>query len=283
MQRFFSVNVYGFLLLIFLFAACQTGTKYESPEGYDFTAPEKILMKESLLEISGITFHQGRPDTLLAINDESGKLFYFTATDTRPHVVKFAGNGDYEDLAVYKDSIYILRSDGSLFTLPDSLTERTTISSKHKKIFPKAEYESIYIDDKSGKLYVLCKQYGKKKNKNLLLGYSIDLKDTIFAAKPFAIDISDVVEKKNKKQFLPSAMARNWMTGEWFIISSANKFFLITDKDFKPKKVFNLDPAFFIQPEGMAFDHENNLYISNEGNDLRNGNVLKFKYAKKIE
>jgi hypothetical protein len=240
-------------------------------------------MKETLLEISGITFHQGRPDTLLAINDESGKLFYFTQTDLKPHVVKFAGNGDYEDVAVYKDSIFVLRSDGSIFSLPDSLTERKTISSKRKKIFPKAEYESIYIDDKSGKLYVLCKQYGKKKNKNLLLGYSIDLKDTVVAAKPFAIDISSVVEKKNKKHFLPSAMAKNWITGEWFIVSSANKFFLITDKDFKPKKIFSLDPAYFIQPEGMAFDNENNLYISNEGNDLRNGNILKFKYQNKVE
>jgi len=268
--------------LLFM-TACQQGEQYSSPEGYDFSSPEKILMKEALLEISGITFHHGRPDTLLAINDESGKLFFFTETDLKPHIVKFAGSGDYEDVAVYKDSIFVLRSDGSIFSLPDSLTQQKTISSRRKKIFPKAEYESIYIDDKSGILYVLCKQYSKKKNKNLLLGYSIDLKDSTNTVSPFAIDLNPIIDKKNKKQFLPSAMAKNLLTGEWFIISSANKFFLITDKNFKPKKIFSLDPAYFIQPEGMAFDNQNNLYISNEGNDLRNGNILKFKYQEKID
>jgi hypothetical protein len=266
-----------------LLISCQRTPKFESPEGYDFSSPEKILMKEALLEISGITFHQERPDTLLAINDESGKLFYFTQDDLKPHTVKFAGDGDYEDVAVYKDSIFVLRSDGSLFSLPDSLSQQKTISSIRKKVFPKAEYESIYIDDKSGILYVLCKQYSKKKNKNLLLGYSLDLKDSTNTVNPFAIDLNPIIDKKNKKQFLPSAMAKNLLTGEWFIVSSANKFFLITDKNFKPKKIFALDPAYFIQPEGMAFDSQNNLYISNEGNDLRNGNILKFSYQGKIE
>ncbi len=270
------------VLLVILFASCQRAPDFESPEGYDFGSPEKILMKEALLEISGITFHQEHPDTLLAINDESGKLFYFTQADPKPHTVKFAGDGDYEDVAIYKDSIFVLRSDGSLFSFPDSIKQQKAISSRRKKIFPKAEYESIYIDDKSGVLYVLCKQYSKKKNKNLLLGYSLDLKDSMNTVNPLAIDLNSIMDKKDKKQFLPSAMTKNLLTGEWFIISSANKLFLITDKNFKPKKIFSLDPAYFIQPEGMAFDNQNNLYISNEGNDLRNGNVLKFNYQGKI-
>jgi len=271
------------VLLVILFASCQRTPEFESPQGYDFSSPEKILMKETLLEISGITFHQSHPDTLLAINDESGKLFFFTQEDLKPHSLKFAGDGDYEDVAVYKDSIFVLRSDGSLFSFPDSLTQQKAVSSKRKKIFPKAEYESIYIDDKSGMLYILCKQYSKKKNKNLLLGYSLDLKDSTNTVNPIAIDLNSIIDKQNKKQFLPSAMTKNLLTEEWFIISSANKFFLITDKNFKPKKIFSLDPAYFIQPEGMAFDSQNNLYISNEGNDLRNGNILKFKYQGKID
>ncbi|RZK63080.1 MAG: SdiA-regulated family protein, partial [Pedobacter sp.] len=36
----------------------------------------------------------------------------------------------------------------------------------------------------------------------------------------------------------------------------------------------------FNQPEGIAFDRDNNLYISNEGGDLSAGNILMFKLKK---
>jgi uncharacterized protein YjiK len=46
------------------------------------------------------------------------------------------------------------------------------------------------------------------------------------------------------------------------------------------KEVYPLNPALFRQPEGIAFDNENNLYISNEGDDISKGNVLKFVFKK---
>jgi uncharacterized protein YjiK len=275
-KKYFLFNAcWLFFLFAFLSTSCQYIPRYESPEGYNFSSPEKILMKESLLEISGITFYP-HSDTLLAINDESGKLFFFTLNSLKPRVMKFAGGGDYEDIAIYNDSIYVLRSDGSLFTLPDSLADKTSIASGRKKPFPKAEYESMCIDE--GHLYVMCKQYGKKKNKNILKGYVLDLRDTSNVAKPFEIDVNSLMDENNKKEFMPSAIAKNKQTGEWYVLSSVNKSFLIADSDWKPKKILSLDPAIFIQPEGMTFDSQNNLYISNEGNDLRNGNILKFEY-----
>jgi uncharacterized protein YjiK len=46
------------------------------------------------------------------------------------------------------------------------------------------------------------------------------------------------------------------------------------------KEVYKLDPSVFEQPEGMAFDSANNLYISNERGNVVQGNVLKFIYQK---
>jgi uncharacterized protein YjiK len=56
---------------------------------------------------------------------------------------------------------------------------------------------------------------------------------------------------------------------------------VVADSSWKVKQVFNLDPSLYIQPEGIAFDKNNNLYISNEGGDIHAGNVLKISYSGK--
>ena len=51
---------------------------------------------------------------------------------------------------------------------------------------------------------------------------------------------------------------------------------VITDANWKVQDVYPLIGNSFYQPEGIAFDAEGNLYISNEGDELSDGNVLKF-------
>ena len=74
-------------------------------------------------------------------------------------------------------------------------------------------------------------------------------------------------------------MAKNPITGEWFILSGSNKLLVITDANWKVKDVYPLNGNTFNQAEGIAFDKEGNLYISNEGDDGTNGNILKFTKA----
>ena len=76
---------------------------------------------------------------------------------------------------------------------------------------------------------------------------------------------------------MPSALAKNRLNDEWFIISATNKLLVITDNAWKIKNVYQLDPAIFQHPEGIAFDEQSNLYISNEGDETQNGNILKFE------
>ncbi len=250
---------------------------YTSPKGYDLTSPEKMVMKESLLEISGIAFHT--PDTLLALNDEEGKIFFVPWMGEKNRHIKFAHNGDFEDVTKYKNKILALRSDGSIFSFPDSITERVD-AHKLKKKFPKGDYESLYADESEDKLYILCKNCKKKKDQHKNIhGYTILLSnDTIVEVNDFNIDLSSVSFKKSKKKsgFAPSSLAKNKATNEWYIISATNKVLLVTDDNWKIKTMHEFDPNIFNQPEGIAFDNDNNLYISNEGDEIQNGNILKF-------
>jgi len=273
---------YGILsvFVLLLLAGCEL-KRYESPPGYDFSAPDKIIMRESLLEISGIAFHHGNADTVLAINDEDGRLFFFPIDKKKAYATKFSKNGDFEDVAVYKNLIYTLRSDGTLFSFSDSIKQKKVKARKWEHAFPKGEYESLYALEDQGKLYTLCKRCGK--TKHVIQGYALNLADTTAAQPaPFMIDLSSLASLPGKVRhaFQPSALALHPVTGEWYILSSVHKTLLITDASWKPKAAYALNPKYFNQPEGIAFDDGGQLYVSNEGSEIQNGNIMRFAFVR---
>ena len=52
---------------------------------------------------------------------------------------------------------------------------------------------------------------------------------------------------------------------------------MVLDDHWKVKAMYDLDPALYKQPEGLAFDKQGNMFISNEGVQ-GNANVLYFVY-----
>ena len=105
---------------------------------------------------------------------------------------------------------------------------------------------------------------------------------TLAAAGQNAIDVKKIEELAGVKKlaFHPSALAKNPQTNQWYILSSVNKMLVTADASWNVTAVFRLNPAIFGQPEGIAFDEGNNLYISNEGGTLAAGNILQFKLKK---
>jgi hypothetical protein len=280
-QLSLNKSVFRLLFLAFLFLiSCSEKPKHESPANYDFSRPKKIIMKDDLLEISGITFLEDSLNLVLAINDEQGKIFVFDSLKKKPEYTRFSKSADYEDLAISNRTIFVLRSDGTLFSVPaDSILHESVSCVEWKEVLPKGEYESIHA--RNNTLYVLCKSCGKEKKH--ISGYALELnQDSITFVKPFAIDIESIREEYDLKfGFKASALAWNVKTSEWFIISSVNKLLMITDGEWNIKNVYPLSPKTFIQPEGIAFDQYQNLYVSNEGNETRNGNILKFTFRTK--
>ncbi|MBL0745325.1 hypothetical protein [Chryseolinea lacunae] len=271
---------WGMICLTLLFVGCTPVPLYDGPPGYNFEAPEKLIMRESLLEISGITFHHGNADTVLAINDEDGKLFYFPIREKKAYSTRFFKGGDFEDVAVFKNQIYTLRSDGTVFSFADSIDRKKSEAKKWDAAFPEGEYESLFVQEPANKLITLCKKC--ESGKHQIQGYSLDLSDTTLTnLQPFGIDLDGLpsLEKKIKKAFQPSALAQSPITHEWFIISSVHKTLLVTDASWKPLASYALDPHYFNQPEGIAFDDAGHLYISNEGNEIQNGNIMKIAYT----
>jgi hypothetical protein len=269
-----------------LFIGCSNSHENEQTlKDYNLESPEKFFMPESLFEISGITFYKGSPDTVYAIQDEEGKLFRLPWGVKKQYHAKFGKKGDYEDLAILDDQVAILKSTGTIYTFPfqESVFEEVDSTREWKKILPKGEYESMYADQAAGNLYVLCKNCPGDDSKKSVTGYIFQLKDSISVPETVQISVKEIkaLTGKVERGFRPSGLAQNPLTKDWYIISAVNKLLVVTDQNWKVQQALTLNGNMFTQPEGIAFDKAGNLYISNEGDDFAEGNVLKFKKLSK--
>lgn len=284
-QRTSGWLVIGFAL-IFSGIACTEKPAVKNPPGYDLSKPVKYFMSEGLLEISGIALYHGRADSVYAQQDEDGRIYYIKLGDKKPAFSKFAGGGDYEDIAIMGEQVFVLRSDGTLFSFPFKQVRGGDIKNVQKLegLLPKGEYEGMYADEKTRQLYVLCKTCKDDNEKKQSKGYIFQAANggLLKMVGGFSVNVKeiDIQLGKKKSAFRPSALAKNPNTNEWYILSSVNKALVVTDAAWKVKAAYPLSASLFVQPEGIAFDSQNNLYISNEGDTLTPGTILKFTYKK---
>lgn len=277
-----------FLILLFLasLSGCNSQQKeHVAYKDYDLEKPEEFNMPESLFEISGIAFNKGNSDTVYAIQDEEGKLFRLGYGVNKQLHAKFAKKGDYEDVSILNDQAIILKSNGVLYMLPlsEAVYEEPEKVKEIKNLLPKGEYEGMYGDEKSGNLYVLCKNCKQDDSKVSVTGYILKPGgDSTQTLGKFSIDVNQIkaISHDVERGFRPSALAQNPLTSDWYIVSAVNKLLVVTDVNWKVKQAYHLSGNIFVQPEGIAFDKAGNMYISNEGDDLSNGNILKFKKKK---
>ncbi len=281
-------NMFLLLILSLVFnLACNKTEVEKNPKDYNLSKPETFVLPQALKEISGIAFQNGNADTIYAEQDEEGKLFYGQWGDKQIKQAQFGPPGDYEDLAISNGYAILLRSDGVLLTMP--LNEVKNGNQSYVKtlngLLPQGEYEGLAADEINNQLYVLCKKCLDINTSTTAKGYIFQMTPSVEMRNmgSFTIDVNTITALSGVQniKFHPSALAKNKSRNEWYILSSVNKMLVITDAAWKVKEVYKLNPSVFSQPEGIAFDSDNNLYISNERGDATNGTILRFKYLKK--
>ena len=278
------IKPYLYILFPAFLSCAAKKNDFKTPPGYDLNKPQKFTVPDELNEISGISFYRGRSDTLYAEQDEKGELFYLHLGDKKAGHVKFGRKGDYEDVAIINEQVVLLRSDGTLFSFPfNEIHQEEIMDAKEwNGLLPGGEFEGLCADAQNKQLYVLCKHCSNDETTKATTAYILQLQPggNITQNGSASISVKAIEKLTNEKKFKfhPSALARNQKTGLWYILSAVNKMLVVADNDWNVQEVYPLNPAIFRQPEGIAFDNENNLYISNEGDDVSKGNVLKFVF-----
>ncbi|MFK8101395.1 MAG: SdiA-regulated domain-containing protein [Saprospiraceae bacterium] len=256
---------------------------------YDLKQPAKSFdLDQDLQEISGLTLSEDTKQ-ICAVQDEDGLLFFINKeTGKIEEKIKFHKKGDYEGVTTVGKSVYVVKSTGTLYEVTE-LTDKKPKFNKYKSFLNKSyEVEGLCHDSKNNRLLMACKAKAGEGDRFKLTRaiYSFDLTKKEVALEPsFLVSLveiqnflkgSDAVKElhrfddffdKNPREipFCPSAVAIHPVTGNVYVLSSVNKILMILSPDSKILHMVKLDKKVHVQPEGITFESDGTLYISNEG------------------
>ena len=263
-------------------------TSESSALEWDLNTPdESFKLSMRLKEISGLTYDKYNQQ-LLAINDEKGRIYRINPGTGKIFAnEKFAKNGDYEGIQMVGKDIYVLKSNGHVYRQDRAKEDGNDLIRTELRALNDAE--GLTYDPTTNQLLLACKGKSKissdqqiKKSKVI---YGLDLESEITAKDPVFIISDDDLEAhvrgmeslknsdqktikslvKRAKSFAPSGIAYRSDRDQFYILSSVGKLMVILNRGGDINSIHFLDKEIHAQPEGICFDDQGNLYISNEG------------------
>jgi len=298
---------YQLLIFFLLFIGCGSSPEKANHDadtislntlGYDLNNPDVTFVLPLVLhEISGIAVIDS--SSVACVQDENGIVFIYNVrkkgiTDQ----ITFHGNGDYEGITNENGTIYVLRSDRTLFRIK-SLKSSELAEEIRLKVLPHNDYEGLCFDRKNNRLLIAPKEKiengsGTGVKRGI---YGFDLKIEIpenapvigfnlavikkFAAENNIFPVSETDKKgkgdKSEINFSPSAIGIHPLTGKLFLLSSTDRMLFVFDMSGTIEFMTRLNPEMFTMPEGITFFENGDMLISNEG---QKGipTILRFNY-----
>jgi uncharacterized protein YjiK len=267
---------------------------------YDLDNPdERYILPNYLDEISGLAYY--KENKILCVQDEKANI-YILNLDKREIVNKydFGNSGDYEDVAIVGQIVYVIRSDGRIFKIENFDKEDRKVMEYNTPLSEKNNAEGLTYDKFSNSLLIACKgspalekeskykgykaiyrfNLGKMKldkEPNILvdLNRSDSYKDEDIFRESFLLIARKLQSEEGEISFQPSGIAIHPVYDEIYLICSVGKILIIMDRNGKILHLQDLNTRNFRQPEGICFSPSGDLFISNEGKG-GNGYILRF-------
>ncbi|RMG78114.1 MAG: hypothetical protein D6714_18690 [Bacteroidetes bacterium] len=264
-------------------------TNQPTPEafGYDLEKPDRAFkLSGKLREISGLGLtSDGR--FLLANNDEEGKIFFLDKQSGEiDHHIKFHKSGDYEGIEMVGDTIFIVKSTGTLYAFPARGQSEKDTRTIQNHLSGENDVEGLGYDPANRRLLLACKgdpgKGAQLRRKRAIYAFDLrtwQLSDApVFtidrdAIRQFAQTHSNRLEKfleafapeSAAAAFAPSGVAVHPETGEIYVLASVGKLLVVLTPEGDLRHIQPLDKDRFPQPEGICFEPDGTLWISSEG------------------
>lgn len=290
------------IIAITLISCAATNSNNEKISGYNLSKPNlSFVLHDTLREISGLTIIDSL--TFACIQDENGILFIYDIVNNEiKKQYTFHINGDYEGITQVDSTMYILRSDGTLFEISQYQTSNFKLTYYDTGI-PANNNEGLCYDLDNKRLLIACNgKIGKGpeyKDKRVIYGFDLQrkelTKEPIFdfdlqVIKEFAIKNQLNLPTKTRKKkgqpitepfikFRTSAICIHPMTKKLFLLSSSDYLLFVFDMKGELEFIEQLNPIIFNKAEGISFFENGDMLITNEGQDKK-PTVLRFNYKK---
>lgn len=258
------------------------------PFSYQINQPdESFTLHESLNEISGISLSEDGQH-LIGVQDENGRIFFMNKKNGQiEKEVEFHKDGDYEDITIVDGEIFVLKSTGTLYKVADCSVDKTVCTKYNGFLEKDNDVEGLTYDPVNHRLLLACKGDSG-------IGTNIDLQKSVYAFNlekqemeeqpAYVINQASIfnflsqhpaIEKlesllhsftpdNSHIEFCPSAIAVHPLTGDIYVLASIGKMLVILNPAGDVIHIEKLDKTVHRQPEGMVFDKDGTLYISNE-------------------
>ncbi len=262
-------------------------------------------MPAALEEISGLGMTADGV-YLVGVQDEDGLIFFINkATGKVERPVEFWKDGDYEGVEVVGNDIYVVKSTGTVYHVPEKHGEyhRNHVEKYNFFLTEENDVEGLAHDAKNNRLLLACKaKAGEGQNYQRQKGiYGFDLEKMTLTEEPvYTVSLSQVLtylsstpyyqdkdkllerfdEDADELDFAPSAIAIHPVTEHIYILSSVGKLLLVIDSEGEIVHLEKLKKSVHHQPEGLCFDRDGTMYIANEGSKKLPAKIYRFQYQK---
>ncbi len=266
---------------------------------YDLENPQSIYkLPAALYEISGIAFYK---DNLIAcVQDEKGFVYLYDFD--RKEVTKeieFGKDGDYEGIAVVEETIYVLKSNGDIYRIKNPEKKDPKVKKIETPLSAANDCEGLAYDQVSNSLLIACKGTASYENhkfdKRSKAIHSLNLDSLKFNTHPaYLVDVNVILESTELDSYLrfsykimehlntgrnivfqPSGVAVHPISNHIYILASVGKLLVVLDREGRMLEIQPLNKNIFRQPEGICFNADGDLYVSNEGRGGK-GTILVF-------
>lgn len=225
-------------------------------------------LHDRISEISGLAT---TPDDRVWAHDDELAIIYQLDISNGEIVKAFALGyptvvGDFEGIAVADDRFYLVDSDGLIYEGPEGDNdERVLYKAYETRIGQRCEVEGLEFDPVDRVLLILCKRPRVKELEDYvgIFRWSVDQRELL--PDPVLIPVDPLAEGVDERHFYPSGIARNPVTGTYFMISAQQRGIAEFTLEGDVIAVRRLSRDLHRQAEGITFTSTATLVIADEG------------------
>jgi uncharacterized protein YjiK len=250
------------------FIYCQDNTSILQCFNINSKHARRIELDKDLREVSGLAL--SKEGKLFCHNDEKG-IVYQVDLNTGDIIKRFklgilTINRDFEDIAIVKDTFYLLTSDGILFRFKEG-QDKESVKYKGFKtgLNKKNNVEGLCYDPETNCLLLACKEDPGDGYKKYRAVYAYSLTENKLITQPrFLLPLKKMEKFSKENKFEPSGITRHPQTGHFFLIAAGGSMIIEISKSGEIIAMEHLKEKYHSQPEGIVFKSDNELLICDE-------------------